>query len=61
MSKIKDELINKYSSVIDNYFEHSQHFKYDSKCSECYKEVMSEEESDSMFGIDLELAHNSYN
>jgi hypothetical protein len=38
MSKINDNIIEKYSKQIDNYFEHSQHIIYDINCSECFKE-----------------------
>lgn len=52
--------------IEDHYQDHKQHFTYDEKCSTCYsnvKEFDSDEyeEENSMFGVDLELVHNSYN
>jgi hypothetical protein len=58
MSKIKDEIINKYSPVIDLYWEHSQHKLFEDKCSECYSEKKQIDLEDMMVGVSYNELEN---
>jgi len=51
MSKIKDEIINKYVPLIDNFWEHTQHKIFDDKCSLCYNEKKQIDLEDMIVGV----------